>query len=293
MLQNNDKIQALLSLMDDTDMEVYSIVTEQISQYGKSIIPHLENLWENTVQNDIQERIELLIHQIQYNDLEEEFVYWNNNNVENLIDGAILAAKFQYPDLNVMEFKDKVLKLWKTVWLELNDQLTSLEQLHILNSILYHFYKLEGTPYNYKNEEFFLINKVLEKRKGNALSNGILFQIIAEQIGLPIKAVHVPNHYLLAFFAKKNSYWPSQGLQPKNILFFIDATSGNVYNRSDMMKYLEDNNCISSNRLFEIMDNREIIAYLLREWSTCLNDPKYQYKKDELQRLARILSQRN
>ncbi len=292
MLNFNNKIQALLSLMDDTDMEVYSIVTEQICQYGKGIIPHLENLWENTAQDDIQERIELLIHQIQYNDLETEVIAWKKSP-ESLIDGAILTAKFQYPDLSVEEFKDKIMKLWRTVWLELNDRLTTIEQLHILNSILYHFYKLEGTDYNYKDEEYFLLNKVLEKRKGNALSNGILLQTIAEQIGLPIKAVHVPNHYLLAFFSKKYSYWPSKDWQPKNILFFIDASSGNVYNRQDMMKYLEDNNCLYGDRLFEVMDNREIIGYLLQELALCFDNHKSQYKKNELLRLSRILNKKD
>jgi len=293
MLPTNNKIQALLSLMDDADMEVYSIVTEHICQYGKSIIPHLENLWENTVENDVQERIELLIHQIQYNDLEKDLLDWKNGPCR-LIDGAILAARFQYPDLDTEQLKNNILKLWKTVWLELNDQLTSLEQLHVLNSILYHFYKLEGTKYNYDNADFFLINKVLEKRKGNALSNGILFQIIAEQIGLPIRAIHVPNHYLLAFFQKTTSYWSAnQEVHSKNILFFIDATSGSVYNKRDMMQYLQEHNCILGDRLFETMDCPEIIGYLLREMSACFNDQHSSYKKKELLRLAKILSRKD
>ncbi|MFT4205003.1 MAG: transglutaminase family protein [Chitinophagaceae bacterium] len=289
MIQSNDKIQALLSLMDDTDMEVYSIVTEQICQYGKGIIPHLENLWENMEHNEVQERIELLIHQIQYNDLESELLLWKEQP-SKLIDGAILAARFQYPDLCVDQFQDKILQLWKTVWLEINDHLSSLEQLHILNSILYHFYKLEGTPYNHDDIDCFLLNKVLEKKKGNALSNGILFQIVAEQIGLPVKTVHIPKHYLLAFFARKNSYWPSKGFHPGNILFFIDAMSGNVYNRQDMMKYLEDNGCLVGDRLFSVMRNDEIISYLLREMAACFDNVQYGYKRTELLRLADILS---
>lgn len=293
MLTSNNTIQALLSLMDDSDMEVYSIVTEHICQYGKGIIPHLESLWECTAENSVQERIELLIHQIQYQGLEQEFIDWKSGD-RKLEDGAMLVARFQYPDLNVEQLKEKILKLWKTVWLELNDQLTSFEQLHILNSILYHFYKLEGATYSYKNEDFFLLNKVMEKRKGNALSNGILFQIVAQQIGLPVKAIHVPNHYLLGFFKKKNNvHWPEKNMLGKDILFFIDATTGNVYNRHDMLQYLEDNNCLGSERLFEVMAPEEIIAYLLKELSACFDDVKHNYKKRELLRLARLLSSKD
>ena len=63
------EINALFTLIDDPDEEVYNTVSTKIVDFGRGIIPNLENLWENTPSEGIQERIELLIHRLHYTDL--------------------------------------------------------------------------------------------------------------------------------------------------------------------------------------------------------------------------------
>ncbi|HEV2355012.1 MAG TPA: hypothetical protein VGR89_12260, partial [Puia sp.] len=75
-MQENKEIQALFHLIDDPDQEVFDSVSSRIVSYGRGIIPNLENLWENTISNDVQERIELLIHRLHYHDLTEDFLHW-------------------------------------------------------------------------------------------------------------------------------------------------------------------------------------------------------------------------
>ena len=60
----NKEIIALFHLMDDPDEGVYKSVSDKIISFGKEIIPNLENLWENTLQEDTQERIEQIIHKL-------------------------------------------------------------------------------------------------------------------------------------------------------------------------------------------------------------------------------------
>ena len=71
-MEENREIYALLHLIDDPDEEVFGVVSNRIIDFGKGIIPNLENLWENTVSEDVQSRIELLIHRLHYRDLTEE-----------------------------------------------------------------------------------------------------------------------------------------------------------------------------------------------------------------------------
>jgi hypothetical protein len=68
-MNETTEISALFNLIDDPDEEVFSKVSERIVHYGCSIIPNLENLWENTPSDDIQSRIEMLIHRLHYSDL--------------------------------------------------------------------------------------------------------------------------------------------------------------------------------------------------------------------------------
>ncbi|MEO9004665.1 MAG: hypothetical protein ABI288_08000, partial [Ginsengibacter sp.] len=81
MLENKE-ISALFYLIDDPDDEVFSTVTERIISHGRSIIPNLEHLWENSADHQVQERIELIIHKLHFRDLTEEFLDWKNGNQE-------------------------------------------------------------------------------------------------------------------------------------------------------------------------------------------------------------------
>jgi hypothetical protein len=72
-MQETKEINALFTLIDDPDEEVYSTVSEKIVAYGKNIIPNLEHLWETTLSEDVQERIEMIIHHLHYTDLQQRY----------------------------------------------------------------------------------------------------------------------------------------------------------------------------------------------------------------------------
>lgn len=75
-MEENREITALLHLIDDPDEDVYSTVSDKIISFGKDIIPNLESLWEHTGNEEIQERIELLIHRLHFRDLMDDFTDW-------------------------------------------------------------------------------------------------------------------------------------------------------------------------------------------------------------------------
>ena len=70
----NKEIIALFHLMDDPDEVVYNSVSDKILSFGKEIIPNLENLWENTLQEQTQERIQQIIHKLHFEDLTNDFI---------------------------------------------------------------------------------------------------------------------------------------------------------------------------------------------------------------------------
>ena len=92
-MEENREIYALLHLIDDPDEEVFGVVSNRIIDFGKGIIPNLENLWENTISEDVQTRIELLIHRLHYRDLTEEIEQWSKNIHHDLLTGALLVAR--------------------------------------------------------------------------------------------------------------------------------------------------------------------------------------------------------
>ncbi len=98
----NKEISALFHLIDDPDTEVYSQVSDKIISFGKAIIPNLEDLWENTIREELQERIESLIHKLHFRDLTNDFINWKNGSCE-LLQGALLTARYQYPEMQSLQ----------------------------------------------------------------------------------------------------------------------------------------------------------------------------------------------
>lgn len=288
-MEENREIHALLHLIDDPDEEVFGLVSNRIIDFGKGIIPNLENLWENTISEDVQTRIEMLIHRLHYRDLSDEIGSWGKNIHHDLLTGALLVARFQYPEMVTSQVYQDIEKLRRNIWLELNTYLTPLEQVNVLTSILYNYFNIRGTEVAYQQPEEFLINKQLETKRGNAIANGILYLVLSELLDIPVRAINIPRQFVLSYF--KTDYDFSR--HTENFMykseFFIDPISGQVFTHKDVETYFKRINVPPVTSYFKPLSNKRIIQVLLEEFSKCFNEEKNQYKKQELMALASLL----
>lgn len=287
-MEQSKEISALLKLIDDPDTEIFGAVSEKIVGYGKPIIANLEDLWENTANEEIQTRIELLIHRLHYTDLLEDFRQWSLAGHHDLMLGALLAAKFEYPELVTTPVLQEIEKIRRNVWLELNNYLTPLEQVRIIAGIVYGYYGLKGTEISYSNVNDFLLHKVLETKKGNQSSNGILYLIICELLDIPVKAIGIPKQFVLAYFKPGYS---SDNLEDhvSKIEFFIEPASGQVFSHKDIEKYFKRISVPPTHSYFKPFSNKRIIQHLLEEMANCFDNDKDVYKKEELIKLSNLL----
>lgn len=275
----------MLHLIDDPDEEVFRTVSDRIMTIGKDIIPNLEHLWEIENNINIQDRIEQLIHKLHFEDLSKEFLNWQSID-GNLLHGAILIARYHYPDINVHTILQEIEKLKRNIWLELNNYLTPIEKIGVVNSILYNYYKLKSVELNHENPEHFMINKVLETKTGNPFGNGLLYLILCDLLDISVRAVNIPNQFLLAYFDERFA-----GPHHQNkILFYIDPTAGQLYSVKDVANYLKKLNQTEDANYDKPRSSHEIIVFLLRELAKCYNNSSNRYKTLELQELARKLT---
>jgi regulator of sirC expression with transglutaminase-like and TPR domain len=287
-MEETKEISALFKLIDDPDDEVFGAVTNKIVDFGKTIIPNLEHLWETTPNEEIQERIELIIHRLHYKDLTEDFHQWSLAGHHDLLVGALLVSKFQFPDLAISSTHLEVQKIRKNIWLELNNYLTPLEQIRIVTGILYSYYNLKGAEVAYTDVNEFLIHKLLESKRGNQISNGILYLILCDMLDIPVKALGVPKQFVLAYFKPGYSSETNEDYRDK-IEFFIDPSNGMVFTHKDIDSYFKRISVPPVGSYFKPLSNKKIIQHLLEETSKCFDNEKDGYKRDELLELAKLL----
>ena len=102
---DRNKINALIALLDDTDAVVVNAVTDNLLKEGISIVPHLEKAWETAVDEKIQERLEQVIHNIQFETTKHNLSEWKGHGAINVLEGACYLAQFQFPEISF----DKIL----------------------------------------------------------------------------------------------------------------------------------------------------------------------------------------
>lgn len=288
-MQENREISALFTLIDDPDEEVFSTVSERIVNYGPAIIPNLENLWENSPVDEVQGRIEMLIHRLHFTDLLKDITEWRDSAYHDLLFGALLVAKFQYPELHTTPVLQEIEKIRRNVWLEMNSYLTPMEQANVISSILYNYYNLKGTEIAYINPDDFFLHKVLQTKKGNAISNGILYMVLAELLDIPVRAINIPRQFILAYFNSEYDPAIHDDDAHNGISFYVDATTGQPFSHKDVEAYFKRISVPLTVSYFKPLSKKRIIQMLLEELAHCFETPEFIYKKTELLQLAALL----
>ncbi len=291
MMGEKDKyseLKALISLLDEPDRVVYEQIRGKIHAYGIEAIPVLESAWEVSFDPLLQERIEEIIHMIQLDDLYAEISSWAQLGSEDLMKGFMLAARSQYPDLEMEKIIHQVGQLVQDVWLELNDNLTALEKIKVVNHILFDVHKFRGNKSNMKNPDNLYMNILLETKKGSPLSIGIIYIIIARSLKLPVYGVDLPKHFVLAYMEQTGL---GKGIPDgDNALFYINPFNrGTLFTHNEIEAYIKQMKLPHNENYFNPCDNLTIVKRVFGELISLHEELGNTEKAEELKKLASAL----
>ena len=288
-MQKEAEISALFKLIDDPDEEVFNTIADRLLNYGTPIIPDLEHLWENTLDEATLDRIEIMIYKLRLQDLKEAFIEWKSKPDPSLFEGALLVTKFQFPELAIDSLRHQMEKIRRNIWLELNNYLTPLEQANVIRNILFSYYQIKGVEVNYEKPEEFLISAPLQSKKGNAIANTLLYAELCQQLEIQAQFINIPKQCIIAFYA---SDWDPEEIVPNPqefIQFYVEGTTGNAFSQKDLDQYMIRSNIEPKNSYYKAMSNVKIIKKHLLEFAKCFNSPTLQYKQKDLSDLADLL----
>ncbi len=286
------EIKALISLTDEPDEGIFEEIADKIFSYGSNAVPFLEERWENSFDPAMQQRILNIIHKIQYDTIINDLGNWVKFGSHNLYVGYMLITRFQYPEVKEEEIKSKLEEIKRDIWLELNEGLTALEKIKVINHIFYDVHGFSGNTANFHAPQNSYLNTLLETHKGNPLSLGLLYIIIAQQLHLPVFGVNLPEHFVLAYTnelaAEKLSF-----LDDSEVLFYINPFSkGAVFSKKEIELFIKQLKIEPQDIYFSPCTNLDIIIRLI-------NNLMYAYEKlglttkiNELKALMKVVSKK-
>lgn len=263
---NDDKsIKALVQLIDDPDENIFEHVRDELINHGTKAIPFLETSWEEDNYGlTFQSRIENLIQEIQYKAIKQELKDWIESPHKDLLQGALIIARYQYPNLDEQTVHQKVQEIRKDIWLEISNRQTAYEKVRVFNKIFYGKYNFTGNSKDYHSPLNSFINTVIETRKGNPLSLCLLYSIIAQSLDLPIYGVNLPNHFVLTYLDENNINTIVNADNKYGNLFYINAFSkGGIFDDTEIKQFLKGLNKPELREYFEPCSNSAIITRML------------------------------
>jgi len=277
-MMDNKELKALVSLLDDEDDQVVSHVTDKIRSLGKEIIPYLEHEWENNFNPQVQQKIEGLIHDLQYELLKHRIVEWYASDDQDLLTGLWLIATYQYPDLELGKLKQDLEQIYYEAWLEFKPDLYPFDQIKVMNGVLFNKLKFTANTKNFHSPGNSMINVVLETRRGNPISLCVIYLMVAQKLKLPVHGVNLPNLFVLMYQDGANS-------------FYINAfNKGLIFSRQDIENYIHELRLTPQSSFFDPCSNLEIIRRVFRNLIMSFDKMGEHEKAEEVKELLLIIA---
>ena len=285
---NTEKVSALINLLDDPDQHVFSQVSEELQGIGASIVPSLEEAWENSFNAVLQERIEQVIHQIQFQSVVRDLKEWKLNPTPNLLDAAVIIAHYQYSDLDKKFIYNFIDQLTQDIWIELNASYTALEKVGIMNKVFFEIYGFSGNKKNYYSPRNSYINNVLEARIGNPISLSLVYLEVAQRLKLPIYGVNLAEHFVLAYTALPLEFLDT--VNKESVLFYINPfNKGTIFQYKDIEQFLMQLKLDVQEKFYLPCDQLTVVNRLLNNLIFCYNKAGYKDKVEEIKILKNCI----
>lgn len=276
---NPKVLSALIELLEDPDKEVYKTVKNELIDLGTNIIPNLEEAWEKNFDSLIQDRVEEIIHEIQFKSLLNELKLWISSP-KDILDGWMIVSRYQYPELKRESFESTLTKIISEAKLAIENCNSDLEKISTLNTIIFSRYRFRGNVKNFNSPENSFINDVIDNRKGNPLSLSIIYMHISRKIGLPVCGINMPKHFIVGFESE-------QHFDIDSIKFYINPFSkGTILNRQDLETFLKREKIKESSKYFSPCGNKEILKRLI---NNLLHSYTYRSKKEKAEEMVKFL----
>lgn len=284
-MENLKEINALVKLLDDPDEEIYGQVRERLLIYGTEIISHLESAWEQSLDSLVQERIENLVHNIQFQHVKEDLNLWYQSGAFDLLRGAMIINRYQYPDLDEQRIINQIEEMKREIWLNLQHEMSSIEKIKLVNHVFYHQFGFSGNTKNHHDPQNSYINQVLESKKGNQISLALIYATLAQRLDIPVYGVNLPQHFILGYIDGSNPE------KENGVLFYINAfNKGAIFGKHDVDQFLRQLNLEPQPGFYSPCSNPEIIRRIIRNLISAYDNLGAATKVEELKQLQELLS---
>lgn len=185
-----------------------------------------------------------------------------------LTEAAIAVAQDMYPRLDLVEVQSRIDRMGVTLRKRLPADATPLTRLRALNRYFFRDLGFAGNRNDYYDPDNSHLNCVIDRRLGIPITLAVLYMEIGQQIGLALRGVSFPGHFLVKLSVRSGD-------------IFIDPYNGQSLSRTDLEQRLAqffDESSLSAPGELDLMaalqeaPPRDILLRLLRNLKGAYHD---------------------
>ena len=143
-----------------------------------------------------------------------------------LFEAALSIAQDDDPELDLTACLLEIDKFAARLRRRMPADIATIPKLRLLNNFFYQELGFAGNLNDYYNPDNSYLHKVLESRRGIPISLAVIYMELAQQIGLDVKGISFPGHFLMK-------------LSVKNGDIILDPFNGASLSREDIEERLE------------------------------------------------------
>ncbi len=235
-----NELNALIRLLDEPDENIFVQIADSIFAWGTAALPLLKQELTNNFNPLVEERLNNIIQRIQNENLYLELTNWVHFGSHDLLKGTILLARFHYPDLDELRITQMIGQLTQDVWIEMHDTMLSLDKIKVMNHILFDVHHFTPNPKDAFALQDMFIQQVLDVKRGNALTLGIIYIILAQGLKIPVYGVDLPHHFILACL-RSNPSSDSGLFDERDVSFYLNPFyRGQIFVSKEIDRYLSE-----------------------------------------------------
>ncbi|MDD2563165.1 MAG: transglutaminase family protein [Salinivirgaceae bacterium] len=283
------ELKPLLSLLDDPSEEIFQSVSKKLLQQGSAAISELTLAWEQSTNPLLQNRLENIIDEIEFQDLYNLFKTWLANKDGEYVYGIFLLEKILYPGLDYIQFLDNFNKVYKAVWLEINDYLTPIERVKLINRVLFTNLKFKGENSKKTSGVDYSVSRLLKTKNGSQYSLALLYLALAQKLDFPIFGTALQSHSILCY--KKNTlpqHAPEDEVNQSTSFFIYPFYDGAIYGRKYLEIQLTDPLKEFNTNLLDPISNNNFLKNTLISLSNTLINNNFKAKHNKVERILTL-----
>ena len=188
----------------------------------------------------------------------EQFAELVSTEQFNLAQASLLVAQDVYPDLEVSKYLGQLDDIAAVIRRRVACDAFAEQRIIALNYYLFNEMHFVGNVDNYYDPRNSYLNEVLERRTGIPLTLSIVYLEVGKRLGLNLKGVSFPGHFLVKLSVKRGE------------LVLDPFIGGEAQSESDLRERLaqvltpSEAQQVAIDRFLEPATSRQVIARMLR-----------------------------